>query len=265
MNKHYTATGTPDEVIAHVSAVKKSALDLLEQILNGNLSQQIIRKDYAVGMIYSALIAKMAGYNELLCLEFGVAPGSVGLKDLHMLAYLMKNYLGVSYEIHGFDRKEGMPKHNDYKDHPELWTEGSWGVNTDTVPENVIMHIGDVADTVPEFTKSVGDKVIGFVSFDLDQYTGTKHALDVLTCDNKNYLPVVPVYVDDLDRGLLFNPWQGCHLAVNEFNEKHDNRKIDLKFQRLRMVQPIGFLHVFDHDIRTGVSQSLYPLDIGII
>lgn len=264
-NKNYTVEGSYAEVKSQMAAIEKSAKDLLEQLLNGNYSHLINRKDYAVGMIYSAIIAKLSGYSELVCLEFGVAPGADGLKNLSLLRKLISEHLGISYEIHGFDRKEGMPPFTDYRDHPELWAAGSWGLVDSSIPDNVTIHEGDVAETVLTFSNNIGDKVIGFVAFDLDQYTGTKHALQILNLDKKNYLPIVPVYVDDLDSTVITNPWQGSQLAVNEFNTLYNNRKIDLKFQRKSMSSEVGFLHVFDHDVRTGVSNSLYPLEIGFI
>jgi len=43
------------------------------------------------------------------------------------------------------------------------------------------------------------------------------------------YVPALPVYLSDIDVSISYNPWCGLELAVNEFNDAHEFRKIQPK------------------------------------
>ncbi|HEX6540018.1 MAG TPA: hypothetical protein VF155_12650 [Candidatus Dormibacteraeota bacterium] len=82
-------------------------------------------------------------------------------------------------------------------------------------------------------------------------------ALRILGGDARHYLPLTTVYFDDI---LLdnHNSWAGQLLAIREFNEQGDTRKLEhhrfLAHQRVfrnaRWLQQTYFLHVMDHPAR---------------
>ncbi len=105
------------------------------------------------------------------------------------------------------------------------------------------------------------DSALGFVSVDLDFYSSTVKALEVLTHDPNCYLPAVLMYFDDIDGNLTLNAWCGEELAINEFNEAHQMRKIQRKVAR----SPKMFCaHILDHPARTGERPPAIPIELPV-
>lgn len=133
-----------------------------------------------------------------------------------------------------------------------------------SLPANAQLVVGDVVDTVPRFAASIGPAApIGFVSIDLDYYSSTKDALGVLNAPPEHYLPTTGTYLDDI-RGEPYNSYCGEQLAIKEFNEENDFRKIeknDASFAKSRVFQRAGWiddmftLHVLDHPTRSTIDQ----------
>ena len=96
--------------------------------------------------------------------------------------------------------------------------------------------LGDVADTVDEFVDKTQQYPVGFISFDLDFYSSTVHALKIISKDKRNMLTHVPLYFDDT----LFwgaSDFAGERLAITEFNAQNSPVKIS-KWHVLRFGRP---------------------------
>lgn len=220
----------------------------------------VIRNHHAWGLLHAADQAVRCGIRELTAMEFGVANGA-GLLNMCEIAARVTKETGVEFRIVGFDAGTGLPKPVDYRDHPEHYHHGDYPmVNREALlarlPGNARVIFGDVGETVPEFL--AGDFApIGFVSFDLDYYSSTRDALQVLEGDPERYLPWAVCYFDDV-HFMTHNEFQGALLALNEFNRAHEDRKIApvnwLDHYRLfhwaSWVRRMYFLHMFEHPFR---------------
>src|SRR5579859_5000163 len=85
------------------------------------------RPPYAYGLMRAAIIAKYFGYKEITACEFGVAHGD-GLLAMIDLADKVTAATDVKFKIVGFDTGIGLPKPDNYKDHPEVWSEGDFAL-----------------------------------------------------------------------------------------------------------------------------------------
>ena len=112
---------------------------------------------------------------------------------------------------------------------------------------------------------------MGFAAVDVDYYSSAKDALKLLTDANpEKYLPLTLLYLDDITDEFQ-NQWCGELLAIEEFNNSHQWRKIErdrfLKSRRIfknaRWLDQIFLLHVLDHPCVQTKSPSrprqLYP------
>jgi hypothetical protein len=229
----------------------------------------VVRQQYAFPILYAAEAALKYGLPRVTLIEFGVAAGA-GLMNMCKLAERTKKVTGIDFRIVGFDTGKGMPAATDYRDIPEMFQEGDYAMDFDrlskALPPFAKLIIGDVEDTVPAFLSSLTlDAPIGFVSVDVDYYTSTKKALRVLEGEPDLYLPVVPVYLDDIG-GDGCNPWTGEMLAVNEFNVENDLRKIApftlLRSQRIfkntQWIDRMYAAHIHDHRLRSPNTRRAY-------
>lgn len=58
--------------------------------------------------------------------------------------------------------------------------------------------IGNVSDTVKTFVEEFDPAPIGFIAFDLDYYSSTKAALQLLEQPHERFLPRVFCYFNDI-------------------------------------------------------------------
>ena len=88
--------------------------------------------------------------------------------------------------------------------------------------------LGDINDTIGAFTATLTPECpLGFVSIDVDIYSGTVAALKGLEGPAEVYLPAISFYLDDV--GSYFNNDVCGELgAVNEHNLAHPLRPIDI-------------------------------------
>lgn len=222
----------------------------------------IPRQPYACGMELASRIAKKYGVTEVIAIEFGVAAGQ-GLLNLVDIAEHLTSETDIAFRIVGFDAGNGMPAPCDYRDHPELYKAGDYPMYDakslqERLPSNAALYIGDVRETVPRFLASLGSEArIGFISVDLDYYSSTANALNVLLHDERHYLPQVVCYFDDIG-SIDHNPFCGERLAIEEFNTRHHHRKLaqlsqlrhSRVFQRAPWIDQMFFAHVFDSQYR---------------
>ena len=216
------------------------------------------RPHYALCLLMAAEGAKKIGVKSLKVFELGCAGGS-GLIDLQYLTKRVESYTGVFFEIHGFDYGIGMPPSKDVRDCLYLWKEGEYPMDREKLETSLLsstqLHIGDVADTLHRAC-NMSESPIGVIIFDVDYYTSTKSALDILRLlPSKALLPRTITYFDDF---LFTSDYSGELLAINEFNETSRDRKISriphlssylsLKWKNwIYLGEKILYMHSFNH------------------
>jgi hypothetical protein len=128
--------------------------------------------------------------------------------------------------------------------------------------------LGAVVDTLPEVIDALGDRPVGFISFDLDLYSSTTDALQLFSSKPDLFLPVVVSYFDDVTGGpgrigsLFRTAGAGQLLAIDEFNQQQALRRIDplriLRYRRPLDREPwlerMYALHVLDHPLRNPID-----------
>jgi hypothetical protein len=104
--------------------------------------------------------------------------------------------------------------------------------------KKAILIMGDVNETVGEWVRT-STVPVGFVAFDLDYYSSTKAALNIFEGSAATHLPRVHCYFDDVSSNdvACMNPYVGELLAIQEFNDSHDNRKIS-RIELMREQRP---------------------------
>ena len=220
----------------------------------------VVRMHHAWGLLYAADQARRCGVRELTAIEFGVASGT-GLLNMCEIASRVTRETNVGFQIVGFDAGTGLPPPSDYRDHPEFYHRGDYPMAgreqlLARLPRNTRVIFGEVATSLPGFLAEEFAPV-GFVSFDLDYYSSTRDALRLLDGMPERYLPWTVCYFDDV-HFMQHNEYQGALLALKEFNESREDRKIApvnwLDHYRLfhwaAWVRRMYFLHLFEHPHR---------------
>lgn len=164
----------------------------------------------------------------------------------------------------GFDGGGGLPPPIDHRDHPELWRTGYFQTDLDEVrrslPPNGRLVVGDVRETAPAFVEQLTpDAPLGFLAVDVDYYSSASACLQVLLGPPDRYLPTVGVYLDDIGSESA-NPWCGEMLALREFNDHNELRKIApfpflrqrRLFKNVNWIDQTFTAHIFDHATRTA-------------
>jgi hypothetical protein len=228
------------------------------------------RPQHAMGLLAAADIARFAGIDRIVAIEFGVAEGA-GLRNLADVAADVVEETGVHVDVVGFDSGQGLPAPVDFRDHPEIWSEGDFRTPDiaelrNDLPAGTELVVGPVGETVPAFIGSLAGRVVGFVSFDLDLYTSTTDALLLFEAPPEQLLPVVVSHFDDVLGGarrigsLFRTEAAGQLLAIGEFNRANRPRHLD-PIRILRHRRPLDrelwlermyALHVLDHPVRSG-------------
>ena len=188
------------------------------------------RANYAYGMLRAAHTAKFFGFSEVTACEFGVATGR-GLTNMTEVAELVLQETGVRTRIVGFDTGAGLPALTGYKDHPELWSGGDFSMGDPEQLRQALkgkaeLILGDINDTINRFVATLTPQCpLGFVSIDVDIYSGTVAALRGLNGEPGLYLPAISFYLDDV--GSYFsNEACGELAAVAEHNQANPMRPI---------------------------------------
>lgn len=230
--------------------------DQMQEILSaGSLYR---RPQYVWGVLSAADLAKNLQIERISVIELGVASGQ-GLRSLEAISKKVEDILEMQIDVYGFDSGEGLPKPVDYRDLPNLWTEGYFPMDQEKLMANLDkakLYIGLVKDTIKKFSLS-SPAPIGFIAFDLDLYSSTKDAFQLFATSNDNlFLPRIHCYFDDV-WGWTYSDWNGELLAISEFNQENNLKKIS-KIYGLRYLLDIKdsywteqmyLLHIFDHDL----------------
>lgn len=225
----------------------------------------MVRQQYAFPLLFAADEARRLGLSRVTVVEFGVAAGA-GLLNLCDLARRTEGATGVAIDVVGFDAGTGMPPAVDHRDLPEYFQEGDFPMDLDALrralPDRCRLVIGDIAETVPAFLDGVpAEAPIAFVAIDVDYYSSAVKVLAVLEGRAEQYLPILPVYLDDVGMDGA-NPWNGELLAVAEFNAAHALRKIapftllrsKRIFKNAQWIDRMYAAHVHDHPARAPAT-----------
>jgi hypothetical protein len=195
---------------------------------------------YAYGVYWSAYLASRLRLPRVTAIEFGVAGGR-GLVALEKASMEIERALGIEIDVIGFDNGNGMPAPVDYRDLPHIWAQGFYRMDYDALKKRLkkaILIMGDVNETVGEWVRT-STAPVGFAAFDLDYYSSTKAALNIFEGSATTHLPRVHCYFDDVSRNAVacMNPYVGELLAIQEFNDSHDSRKIS-RIELMREQRP---------------------------
>jgi hypothetical protein len=184
------------------------------------------RPHYRWGTLCAAFLAKALGYERISVIEFGVAGGD-GLLALEQVSAQAAAASGVAIDVYGFDTGTGLTKPLDYRDLPQLWSEGDYVMDVAKLKsrlKDARLVLGPVAETVPRFLAGK-PAPIGFVVFDLDLYSSTMDAFGIFEAPDALLLPRVTCYFDDI-AGYSHSDFNGERLAIADFNQAHEMRKI---------------------------------------
>jgi hypothetical protein len=241
----------------------------LNSILIKLLSERrgVLRSNYTWGVLHGVYLAKTLGIKRVSVIEFGVAGGN-GLLSLERTAEKIEEVLGIGVDVYGFDTGTGLPKPDDYRDLPNLYTESSFHMDVEALKKRLKkaqLLLGLVENTVPRFIAS-GAAPVAFVSIDLDYYSSTMQALKILEADQALLLPRIHCYFDDI-MGFTFSQYNGERLAIADFNSSHGMRKISpiyglrhflpARYSQSLWAEQFYMAHIFDH--------HLYGLNDGLV
>jgi hypothetical protein len=188
------------------------------------------RPHFAYGVYRAAWEAKKLGLKGITVIEFGVAGGS-GLVILEKIAAEVAKHFSITIKVVGFDTGSGMPRATDYRDLPHIWQPGFFKMDVEALQarlKRAELIIGNVTETIAGYAKRQDALPIGFISFDLDYYSSTVEAFRIFEEKFEVCLPRVYCYFDDVVGNDCENhsDFVGELLAIKEFNERHETRKI---------------------------------------
>jgi hypothetical protein len=190
----------------------------------------INRPNYLAGVLAGADQAGRENISEISVIEFGVAGGQ-GLVALQEIADAVEKETKVRISVYGFDTGQGLPEMTgDQRDHPDRWVAGDYRMDERALrarlSKDTVLVLGEVKDTVAHFVRDIQRSPLGFIAIDVDLYSSTRDALQVLSLPGKRMLLHVPMYFDDVKR--IFNHrFAGELLAIEEFNTTNEKVKID--------------------------------------
>lgn len=204
---------------------------------------------YRLGVFHAAQLAKSAGCSTISVAEFGVASGR-GLLTLQRYARETEAALGVGIKVFGFDAESGLPGGtNDYRDHPDFWRRGDFKMDFSALEPNIErsrtrLILGGVSKTVPALLDAGDFAPFGFISFDLDLYSSTRDALEILRSPKRKMLRQTVLYFDDIEF-IVNHRWAGEPLAIEEFNGSTADVKID-RWYALKAEKPFPETPYYD-------------------
>lgn len=253
----------PEPLHLHLAALFVAAFGSVPLKISFDL---LPRQQHAYGLLHAANEAKQRHLRSLTVVELGVGSGT-GLLNLCDLAARVTRATGVNFDIFGFDTGQGMPPPNDHRDHPELYKEGWFPMDkeklVEKLPPSCKLIIGDLRHTVQEFVENLSPlSPLGFATLDVDYYSSSVEALRLFCGSSDCYLPVFPIYVDDIMYP-THNPYCGELLAIREFNRDRALRKITPDpflphrriFKHAEWIAHMFNVQILDHSERTNTRK----------
>jgi hypothetical protein len=214
------------------------------------------RPHYGYIVYNAARLAHKLKLPRISVLEFGVAGGR-GLLNLEYHVREVERLIPVKIDIYGFDTGEGLPRPLDYRDLPYHWKEGFFKMDVPALRAKLTtakLVLGDIADTAGSFFRDHDPAPIGAVIHDFDFYSSTAAALKMFDADEKYFLPRIYCYFDDTvgDETPLYSDYTGQRLAINEFNQTHESKKLALPYHLIGRKNPESWHHqiFIYHDFR---------------
>jgi hypothetical protein len=221
------------------------------------MARQGFSRPHIWGILQGVNLAKALGIPRVSIVEFGVAGGN-GQIQMERIATTVEKIFDVHIDIYGFDTSKGLPAPTDYRDLPNLCSEGLYKMDLDKLRARLVkakLVLGDIKDTITEFIQS-RPAPIAFIACDLILYTSTVSALRLLDASENLLLPRIHCYFDDV-LGFTSGDCNGERLAIHEFNRTHDMRKLSpiyglkyylpLQYSDAMWVEKFWLAHIFDH------------------
>jgi hypothetical protein len=204
-------------------------------------------------------LAENIGVKRVCLIEFGVAGGN-GLIALDRAAQLLELQFNVRVDVYGFDSGQGLPKPADYRDLPNIFSQGGYPMDEKQLKKRLNraeLIIGPVKETVPSFIASKPAPVT-FIANDLDLYSSTVESFKLLAAGTSVLMPRIHCHFDDI-LGFTFADHNGERLAIAEFNRSMSLRKISpiygLRYyvptscMDANWVEKAYMVHVLDHPL----------------
>lgn len=254
------------------SPVRQFSYDWLNRTLFPQILAEgggTLRPQYTWGVLQGVNLAKALGKKRVSVIEFGVAGGN-GLVSLERIAEKVEALYDVGVDVYGFDTGVGLPKPQDHRDLPNIFAEGRHPMDVDKIRQRLQraqLILGSIENTVIDFMQS-RPAPVAFIAIDVDYYSSTIHALQLLDAHQDLLLPRIHCYCDDI-MGITCGDYNGERLAITDFNASHDSRKISpiyglryflpASFANRSWVEAFFMAHIFDHD-QYGWFDSLAPL-----
>src|ERR1700722_12477693 len=213
----------------------------------------IDRPHYGYCIFQAARLASLLGYPKISVIEFGCGGGN-GLLNAEMHISEVMKIFAVDIELYGFDCGSGLPSPRDYRDMPHYFQAGLYEMDRESLEKKLKrakLIIGDVKDGCATFLREYNPAPIGCMFHDLDFYSSTSDALKYLDVETSHFLPRVFMYFDDIigNNVWLCNEFTGERLAIAEFNQNHQTKKISKNYSAPKQYwfDQIYVYHDFDH------------------
>jgi hypothetical protein len=192
--------------------------------------EAVERPNYGYCIFQAARLAGLLNYPSISVIEFGCGGGNGLVNAESHINEIVKRF-SVNIDLYGFDAGSGLPEPADYRDMPHYFRSGLYEMNRDKLERRLKrteLVIGDIKETCATFLREYKPAPIGCVLHDLDYYSSTRDALTLFDGEPSCFLPRVFMYFDDLvgDDTWLCNEYTGERLAIKEFNQKHEYKKI---------------------------------------
>jgi hypothetical protein len=195
------------------------------------------RSNYGYCIYQAAYLAQRLNLKGICIIEFGVAGGN-GLVAIEKHVLEIRKLINIEFEIFGFDSGDGLPEPIDYRDLPQHFKKGFYRMDQEALRHKLQFSklvMGDIKDTAKSFYQVYNPLPVGCIFFDLDYYSSTKNAFQILEGNPNNLLPRIYCYFDDII-GSDFEPYDdftGERLAIREFNESHVDQKLSPNYYLL--------------------------------
>jgi hypothetical protein len=249
-----------NEIVWPFTKLLIKRLRLFSYSFRARLGLLAFKPEYAYCVYAGAFLGKTLGYKNISVIEFGVAGGR-GLIALEKHAEIIGREMGIEIEVYGFDTGKGLPKSDDYRDLPYIWREGFFKMDAEKLQKRLRsakLIIGDVKETAANFFADYKPAPVAAVMFDMDLYSSTVPALRLFDADDSVLLPRIFTYFDDIggdifDYKICCSEYTGERLAIREFNEQRDTKKISPHFGLLAdkfresWYSRIFIVHLFKH------------------